>query len=222
MMISDPYEVLGVSSNDSKEEITKAYRKLAKKYHPDLNQGDADATRKMSEINAAYEQIKRGKTTQNSSGGDYSEQSSYGNRNSSYGGEDPFRDFNPFEGFGSFSGGQRQKHEYSEFDSVDSYLNAGYFNEALNVLEAITTRNAKWYYYSAIVNSGLGNTITTLNHAKTAVQMEPSNLEYQRLLNQVQNGGRAYEERSQDFGMPTISLNRICLGLCFAKLFCGC
>ncbi|MBU3099805.1 DnaJ domain-containing protein [Clostridium sp. DSM 17811] len=222
MMISDPYEVLGVSSNDSKEEITKAYRKLAKKYHPDLNQGDKDATRKMSEINAAYEQIKRGETTQNNSGGASSDQSSYGNGNNSYGGENPFRDFNPFEGFGSFNGGQNQRHEYSEFDSVTSYLNAGYYNEALNVLNDITTRNANWYYYSAIANSGLGNTITTLNHAKTAVQMEPNNLEYQRLLNQVQNGGRVYQQQSQDFGMPTISLSKICLGLCFAKLFCGC
>ena len=45
-MISDPYEVLGVSSTDSQEEITKAYRKLAKKYHPDLNQGDEDCYKK--------------------------------------------------------------------------------------------------------------------------------------------------------------------------------
>ena len=55
--MTDPYSVLGVSPNASEEEIKSAYRKLAKKYHPDLNPGDEEAAKKMQEINAAYDQI---------------------------------------------------------------------------------------------------------------------------------------------------------------------
>lgn len=61
--MSDPYKVLGVNPGATEAEITKAYRKLAKKYHPDLNPGDAAAAKKMSEINEAYEQIKNGGST---------------------------------------------------------------------------------------------------------------------------------------------------------------
>ena len=58
----DPYEVLGLPHGASEEEVTKAYRKLAKKYHPDLNPGDEEAARKMSEVNEAYDRIKKGDT----------------------------------------------------------------------------------------------------------------------------------------------------------------
>ena len=57
-MIEDPYKILGVSPDASDEEIKRAYRSLAKKYHPDRNPGDQEAARKMQEVNAAYEQIK--------------------------------------------------------------------------------------------------------------------------------------------------------------------
>ncbi len=65
-MISDPYQVLGVPPTASDQEIAKAYRKLARKYHPDLHPGDEEAAKKMSEINAAYEQIKNMRKSQNS------------------------------------------------------------------------------------------------------------------------------------------------------------
>ena len=50
MSMSDPYTILGVSSAASDEEISKAYKKLARQYHPDLNPGNAAAEAKMKEI----------------------------------------------------------------------------------------------------------------------------------------------------------------------------
>lgn len=239
-MISDPYKVLGVSPDASEEEITKAYRRLAKKYHPDVNHGSEEAASKMSEINAAYEQIKSGNAAQSQSGrddgsgsrGGYGGQTAYRERgrSGSAGDYDPFGfGFNPFgfDPFGDFGFNEEQhqkRKQYSEFDPVRHYLQAGYYQEALNVLSNITGRSAEWYYYSALANSGAGNKITALEHAKTAVRMDPGNSDYQRLLDQIQNGGRVYQQQSQGFGAPMGSMQKICLGICITNLcctFCG-
>lgn len=73
MTYKDPYTVLGVDRNASEEEIKKAYRALAKKYHPDANPNNPEAAEKMKEINAAYDQI------QNPSA--YQQQQAYQNYN---------------------------------------------------------------------------------------------------------------------------------------------
>ena len=51
----DYYEVLGISKGASEEEIKKAYKKLARKYHPDMNPGDKEAEEKFKEVNEANE-----------------------------------------------------------------------------------------------------------------------------------------------------------------------
>ena len=55
MAATDPYDVLGVSKDASQKDIQSAFRKLAKKLHPDLNPGDAQAQRKFQDVSAAYE-----------------------------------------------------------------------------------------------------------------------------------------------------------------------
>lgn len=55
MSDKDLYGILGVSKDSSDDEIKKAYRKLSKKYHPDVNKGDKELEKKFKEINTAYE-----------------------------------------------------------------------------------------------------------------------------------------------------------------------
>lgn len=55
--MKDPYKILGLSTGASLDEIKKAYRKLAKKYHPDLNPGNKEAESKFKDISHAFDQI---------------------------------------------------------------------------------------------------------------------------------------------------------------------
>lgn len=194
-MIDDPYKVLGVSPDASDEEIKTAYRRLAKKYHPDRNPGDAEAARKMQEVNDAYDQIKN-PTKQRSYGG----YSGYGN----YGGY----------------GGQSNAGQYQQ--AAAQYIRFGRYQEALNILASDPNRNARWYCLSALANDGLGNQVTALEHIRRAVSMEPSNPEYLQILNEIENGGAAYRRQAgnyRGFEMRGGGLWSLCL-CWFAQLFC--
>lgn len=210
-MIDDPYKVLGVSRDATDEEIKRAYRQLAKQYHPDRNPGDAEAAKKMQQINAAYEQIKNPDKASQSAG------SNYGGYGAS-GGYDPF-------------GGSYQR-TYTQEPAGDSYQQAAYnyiryrrYREALNALQNSTDRNARWYYLSALANNGLGNQVTALEHIRRAVSMEPDNEVYLRTLSQIEYGGTTYRQHAntyRGFTMRGDPCANLCLCLCFSRLCCRC
>ncbi len=211
--MDDPYKVLGVSPDASDEEVKRAYRALAKKYHPDRNPGDAAAAQKMREINAAYEQIKDPDKAQQPGAG-----SGYGG----YGYGDPFGGYgNPFGGgYTRQSYGETTSDQYQQ--AAMRYIQFGRYREALNVLNNSQERSARWYYLSALANDGLGNQVTALEHIRRAVSMEPDNSEYVRALDVIEHGGAAYRQQAGNFrgfamgGSPCASL---CLCY-FAQLLC--
>ena len=63
-MAEDFYDTLGISREASDNDIKSAYRKLAMKYHPDRNQGDASAEQKFKDVSQAYEILKDPKKRQ--------------------------------------------------------------------------------------------------------------------------------------------------------------
>ena len=213
-MVYDPYQVLGVSRGASDEEIKKAYRSLSRKYHPDANINNpnkAVAEEKFKQVQQAYDQIMKEKEMGASYGG-----SGYG----SYGGFGGFGDF----GFGGYQ--QRQSTGGSEYENhlraAANYIQSRHFKEALNVLNAMQSRNAQWYYYSAIANNGIGNNVMALDHAKKAVSMEPNNMQNRQLLQQLEGGGMWYRDMQGPFYQQSSGGSDFCLKLCIANLICNC
>lgn len=202
-MIDDPYKVLGVSRDASDEEIKRAYRALAKKYHPDLNPGDQEAARKMQQVNAAYEQIKNPEKAQQTNQGGYG------------GYYDPFGSYHQQSYTGSQTTDQYQQ-------AAAQYIRFGRFQEALNALSSSTDHDAQWYYLSAVANDGLGNQVTALEHIRRAVSMDPQNLEYQRALDRIESGGTAYRQQAGNFRGFSMGGDP-CTNLCMCylcNLFC--
>lgn len=179
--MSDPYQVLGVSRDASDEEIKRAYRKLAKKYHPDANPGDEAAAKKMQEINQAYDQIKNPEK--------------YTQTQSSSSGYDPFGGYDPFRGYRQTS----QDSGTSYRQAAVNYIRFGRYMEALNVLNNDTQRDAQWYYLSALANEGCGNQVTALEHMRRAVSMDPDNPEYMSELSRMEHGGSRYRSTAGSY-----------------------
>ncbi len=217
-MVSNPYKVLGVSPDASDEEIKKAYRDLTKKYHPDLNPGDEHAAQMMNDINAAYDQIKSGNAAvqQENNPGSY--------QYAQYRYDDPFQNGNPWR-YTWESAGQntyRQQSERSEFTAARHYIRNGMYREALTALSSVPQqeRDGRWYYLAAVANMYMNNRIAAMEAAKRAVEFEPDNMEYRRVLEALQSGGDFYNNYRVSYNNG-LNTDRLCLTLCAANFCLG-
>ena len=191
----DPYAVLGLSPGASDEEVKKAYRALAKKYHPDRNPGDEAAARKMQEINAAYEQIK-----------------------------DPNKASQTYDrSYGGYSYGGYRQGETDYLRAAAQYIRFGRYHEALALLARVSSRDARWYYLSAVANDMVGNQVTALEHIRKAVSMEPDNPEYLQVLEQIESGGLRYRQQAGNYQTFQFG-SGLCLPffMCCAARVCCC
>ena len=222
----NPYEVLGVSPGATDEEVKKAYRKLSRQYHPDANVNSPNAAyaeEKFKEVQQAYNQIMREKQ-QGYSGGyqNGSYQQGYGQGGYGQGGYN--QSGYGQNGYGNFYGNQSygSQNDSPQMRAAASYINNRYYQEAMNVLNSIPNRNARWYYYSAVANQGAGNNVTALEHARKAVEMEPSNMEYRQFLQNLEFGGTWYQNMGQAYERPFNNAAGMCITLCcLSAVFSG-
>ena len=162
----NPYEVLGVSRNASLDEIKKAYRELSRKYHPDSYVGNPLS----SLAEEKFEQVQEAyDAIMKEKNGDYNYASNYNNN-----------------GYNNGDSG--------EMAEVYNLLGRRSYSQALRLLDSMPNRNAKWYYYSAIAQVGLGNNLRGMEYARMAVSMEPNNIEYQNLVNRLSFQSNRYGE----------------------------
>lgn len=194
--MTDPYKVLEINRDTTDDEVKKAYRTLSRKYHPDANVNNpnaAQAEEKFKEIQQAYKQVMKERDG----------------------------------GFG-WNGGYQNAEQSADEDeetvylrAAVNYINSRHFTEALRVLSDIKNRNSVWYFYSAVANSGSGNNVQALEHAKTAAAMEPDNMQYRQLVSQLELGGSWYQTRQNPYGTYAGGGSGLCMKICIANMICN-
>ena len=204
----NPYEVLGVSTNATDEEVKKAYRALEKKYHPDQYKGtafEAEANEKLKQINEAYDMIKNGKTSQNNyytqqnntSGNQYSYNYSYGN---------------------TYTVDQLMT-------QARQFINAGRYMEAEILLRSTNIRNAEWYFLMGNIQWCKGWQLEAKKCYAQACNLAPNNAEYKAAYERVNTNaysGGGYREPNYRARSSGDNLCDCCCKLWCADSLCEC
>ena len=203
--MNDPYQILGVSENASDEEIKKAYRELARKYHPDNyhdNPLEDLAQEKMKEINAAYEQITKERASGRRTGG---AGGAYGGGSYGYGG------YQSYGGYGSSQSSVLQQARIA--------INTGNISRAEALLANYSDHNAEWNFLKGVVCYRRGWMDEALRYYRIAVQMDPGNAEYRQALDYMEGTDDTAYRPGGSFG--TLCSGNPCLSMCCLYTLCS-
>ncbi|MBQ8398815.1 MAG: J domain-containing protein [Clostridia bacterium] len=194
--MNDPYKVLGISRDATDEEVKKAYREMARKYHPDnyINSPMSDlAEEKMKEINQAYEEIQKSRS--NPSKG----------RDTGYEGEYDAR---------------------ATYDQIRRLINEGLIDRASSMLDifALSDRGAEWNFLKGCVLLRKGFYYDAQKYFETACYLDPSNAEYRQALNSIRYARTDHTARNEQSSASTIEgclsccRTLLCLNCCCSCL----
>ncbi len=192
----DPYQVLGVPSTATDEEVKKAYRDLARKYHPDNYHDNplADlAQERMKEINEAYEAVQSQRKAARAGG---------------YSG-----------GYGGYQAGYQSGG--SRYQRIRMAISQGNLNLAEELLNAMTDHDAEWSFLKGAICYRRGWLDEARRYYQNAVNMDPDNQEYQRALDIAEGRSTAYRPEGYDNVTTGTCGNGDCLRLCGATLCCN-
>lgn len=191
--MKDPYQVLGIPRCATDDEVKKAYRNLARKYHPDNFVGSADAERNeeiMKEINEAYDAIQRERAERD------------GETSSSY---------NTYTSSGTTS-----------FYDVRCLIREGRYSEAELIIDSTpaSDRGAEWNYLKGCLLSHRDYYYDAMRYIEIACYLDPANEEYKDARNRMRNRsssfGNAYrsQNNSGDCDVCSVCSTLICCDTC--------
>ena len=208
--MNDPYKILGVPETASDEEIKKAYRELARKYHPDNyhdNPLEDLAQEKMKEINAAYEQITKERASGRRTGG---AGGAYGGGSYGYGG---------YQSYGGYGSSQSYSGQSSVLQQARIAINTGNISRAEALLANYSDHNAEWNFLKGVVCYRRGWMDEALRYYRTAVQMDPGNAEYRQALDYMEGTDDTAYRPGGSFG--TLCSGNPCLSMCCLYTLCS-
>lgn len=205
----DPYEILDLKKGASRDEIKRAYKKLAKQYHPDQydNNPLKDlAEERMREVNEAYDYLM--KNTYDSNNNNSHSESSYSNTSTNN---------------SSYSHNRNNNSTSSvNYQSIRVDINNGKLRAAEQKLNSIRTRDAEWNYLMGMLFMKKGWYDSARNYITTAYNINPSNMEYRNAFNQLAHQNRAYRQNYYGRQGKDNDMCDLCIKLWCADSLCEC